>query len=173
MQADTRGGAFGLPISLPTTSPTSLDAAKQQALDAAKQQAQGAASSVMGSDAVKAGLDKAQGAANSVGLGDQFAAAKDAAINKIESVTGLTLSGPTGCPPERIDVPSVSDVLVATADTPYEATTTMDSFFSYVVVDSRNPPDTAATQKSRLWYISIANTIFLISLGIMYGQINK
>ncbi len=160
-----KGGLFGLP--------TSLDAAKQQATDAAKSKAQGAATGLMSSDAMTSGLSKAEGLAGSVGLGEQFAAAKDKAIGALESATGLKFSGPTGCPQDRIDVPQKMDVLVATADTPYESTTMLDGLFSYVIVDSRNPPETQTNQKSRLWYISIANTVFLIGLGVLYGHVTK
>ena len=117
--------------------------------------------------------EKAAQMAEKVGLKDQFDAVTDAAASKLKNLTGIDLFAPKPCAPSQIDVPPVSNVLVATAEMPYEATTTMDSFFSYVVVDSRNPPDTETTQKSRLWYISIANAVFLIGLGLMYGQINK
>jgi hypothetical protein len=168
-----QGGLFGLPTSLPTSIPTSFDAAKQQALDAAKAKAQDSATSVMSSDAVKSGLAKAEGVAGSVGLGDQFAKAKDATIGAIEKATGLKLSASTVCPQDRIDVPVLSDVLVATAETPYQTTRLMDSLFSYVVVDSRNPPEAETAQKSKLWYISIANAAFLVVLGMAYGQVSK
>jgi hypothetical protein len=134
------------------------------ALDAAKGKAQQVATDV---------ADKGQKAANSVGLGDKFRSMKDAAIAKLESLTGLDLSVPTGgCPPDRIDVPTVSDILVSSADTPYPPTTFMDTYFSYVVVDSRNPPEAETTNKSILWYISIANTFLLITVGTLYGTLS-
>lgn len=161
-----QGGIFGLP--------TSLDAAKQMATDKAKAVAQDKATGLMESDKLKSGLSKAEGLAGSVGLGEQFAKAKDATIGAIEKATGLKLSTePTTCPQDRIDVPTLSDVLVATADTPHEAKTTMDGLFGYVIVDPRNPPEEQTTQKTRLWYISIANAAFLIGLGVLYGQIDK
>lgn len=162
-----QGGIFGIEL------PGSLDAAKQMAVDKTKAVAQDKVSGIMDSDAVKSGLAKTEGLADSVGLGDQYRKTKDAAIGAIESATGLKLSGPVGCPEDRKDVPEVSDVLLATADTPYEAKTTMDGLFSYVVVDSRNPPEAETSQKTKLWYISIANAAFLIGLGVLYGEVNK
>jgi hypothetical protein len=167
-----KGGALSIPgLGVPGLGVPSLNAAKQQAADAAKAKAQGAATSVMSSDAVQSSLSKAEGVAGSVGLGDQFAAAKDATIGAVERATGLQLSGSTTCKPERIDVPTVSDVLLATADNPYDATTRFDSYFSYVIVDSRNPPPSATTSKTTLWYISIVNAIFLAGLGAAYSQL--
>lgn len=162
-----KGGALSIPgFGLP-----SLDAAKQQAIDAAKAKAQGAATNVISSDAVQSGLSKAEGVAGSAGLGDQFAAAKDATIGAIEQATGLQLSGATSCPPDRIDVPTVSDVLVETAENLYEPVTTTDRYFSYIIVDSRNPSPSATKNKANLWYISIVNAVFLAGLGAVYSQL--
>jgi len=162
-----KGGAFGLP-----SIPTSLDAAKQQAADAAKAKAQNAATSVASSDAVQAGLSRVEGAAGSVGLGDQFASAKQAALDKLESVTGLQFSSPP-CAKDQIDVPSVSNVLVSTLENPYEPVTAVDKFFSYVIVDSRNPAAAYTDNKAILWYISIMTSVSLITLGTLYGTVSK
>ena len=169
-----KGGAFGLP-SLPSLpSVPSVSSLTDAAKAAAKDKAQGVATSTLSSDAAKALIDKGQKAANTVGLGDKFSQLKDAAISKLEALTGLdlSLSGPTGCPPDRIDVPTVSDILVATAETPYKATTFMDKYFSYVVVDSRNPPPAETANKTTLWYISIANAALLITFGTLYGTLS-
>lgn len=160
---EQQGGLFGITV------PTSLDAAKEQA----KGQVQGRVTNVMQSDSVKSGLSRAEGVAGSVGLGDQFAKAKDATIGALERATGLSFSEPVGCTPDRIDVPEESNVLLATADTPYEAKKTMDRLFSYVLVDPKNPPKSETDGKSKLWYISIANSLFLIGFGILYGEVNK
>jgi hypothetical protein len=125
------------------------------------------------SDAAKSALSRTEGLAKSVGLGDQFDQLKETVGSKFESLTGLSLSGPTGCPPDRIDIPTVSNVLVSTADTPYKAANLKDSYLSYVIVDSRNPPKTETDNKTTLWYISIANALFLISLGVIYGEVTK
>lgn len=146
----------------------------QEAKNSAKDKVQGAVTDAVSSDAAKSILSKAQGAANSVGLGSQFTALKDKVAGEIEKRTGLSLSspGPTGCPIDRIDVPTVSDVLIATADNPYTPITFMDKYFSYVVVDSRNPPPTETTNKTTLWYISIANAALLITFGTLYGTLS-
>jgi hypothetical protein len=155
---------FGLP---------SLNSLKQQAIDRGKQEAQGVVTKVASSDAAKSALDTTGKLATSVGLGDQFEQLKETVASNFESVTGLSLSGPTGCPPDRIDIPTVSNVLVSTADTPYEPVNSKDAYLSYVIVDPRNPPPNETANKTKLWYISIANAVFLIGLGILYGQINK
>lgn len=166
-------GGFSLPV-IPGLPPAPsmgsvLDAAKA----AAKDKAQKVATDVVSSNTAKSLIDKGQKAANSVGLGDKFSSMKDAAIGKLESLTGLDLSVPKGgCPPDRIDMPTPSDVLVSSADTPYPPTSFMDTYFSYVVVDSRNPPEAEKTNKTMLWYISIANTFLLITVGTLYGTLS-
>lgn len=159
-------GGFGLP---------SLSSLKDQVVDTAKSKAQSAVTDIASSDSAKAALSKVEGVAGSVGLGDQFATLKDKAIGAFESATGLKLSEPesTECPPDRIDLPEVSSVLVSTADTPYKAILRNDIYFSYVVVDARNPDPTEVANKSKLWYISIANVAFLVGLGVLYGEVNK
>jgi hypothetical protein len=163
-----KGGVFGISLPSPPPLGSALDAAKA----AAKDKVQRAATDALSSDAAKAALSKAQGAANSVGLGDKFAAAKDATIGKLEALTGLDLSGPKGCPPDRIDVPTVNDILIATADTPHSPTSSMDKYFSYVVVDHTNPPPTETANKTTLWYVSIANAVLLITFGTLYGTLS-
>lgn len=157
-------------LTLPTP-PLDVGGIQKGLTDAAKAEAQKQATGLMSSDAVKSGLSQTEGLAKSVGLGDQFAAAKDAALNKIESLTGLSLSGASGvCPSDRIDIPTISNVLIATVENPYTPSSLKDFYLSYVTVDSVNPPPTETANKNKLWYISIANTVFLVGLGILYGQ---
>ena len=108
-------------------------------------------------------------AAGAVGLGAQF----NSAVRGIENVTGLSLSSPTECPPDRIDTPTVSPVLVSTAENPCKPNGLINSLIGYVVVDSRNPSEYDTKNKNTLWYTSIGTSAVLIGLGILYGQIDK
>ena len=162
-----KGGFITMPAA------PSLESLTKQAKNAGKGVAQEGLTRVVSSDAAKSALSRTEGLAKSVGLGDQFDQLKETVGSKFESLTGLSLSGPTGCPPDRIDIPTVSNVLVSTADTPYEPTNTKDAYLSYVIVDSRNPPPNETANKSKLWYISIANAAFLIGLGVLYGEVTK
>lgn len=130
------------------------------------------AAALVQSDAAQAALNKAQEAANKVGLGDEFSKLKDSALSKLESLTGVSFSPPT-CSPDRIDTPTVSSVLVSTAENPCEPNGFINSLFSYVVVDSRNPSDYDKKNKNTLWYTSIATSAVLIGLGVLYSQIDK
>lgn len=135
------------------SAPASLAAAaKAQAQGAA----QGAAQQVASSDAAKA----VRAGAESVGLGDELSA--------LEERSGITAPS---CPKDQIDYPTISNIPVSSADNPIDAQTTMDSFFSYVIIDSKNPTETEQKQKTNAWYISLASAAFFIGLSITYSQL--
>jgi hypothetical protein len=106
--------------------------------------------------------------AGTVGLGEQF----KTAVTGIENLTGLSLSSPTECTPDRIDTPTVSPVLVSTAENPCKPNGFVNSLIGYVVVDSRNPSEYDTKNKNTLWYTSIGISAILIGVGVLYGQID-
>jgi hypothetical protein len=141
--------------------------------DAAKSVAGNKVAGLVQSDAAQGLLNKAEGAAGAVGLGAQFSQLKDSALKGLENLTGVSLSSPTECPPDRIDTPTVSRVLVSTAENPCKPNGFVNSLIGYVVVDSRNPSDYDKKNKNTLWYTSIGISALLIGLGVLYGQIDK
>ena len=139
------------------SAPASLAAAaKAQAQGAA----QGVAQQVASSDAAKA----VRAGADSVGLGDE--------LNALEAEVGDAIGLPApSCPEDQIDRPTISNIPVSSADNPNDAQTTMDSFFSYVIVDSKNPSENEKKQKTNGWYISLASAAFFVGLSITYSQL--
>jgi hypothetical protein len=138
------------------SAPASLAAAKAQAQGAA----QGVAQQVASSDAAKA----VRAGADSVGLGDELSAL-DAEVGD-----AIGLPAPS-CPEDQIDHPTISKIPVSSADNPIDAQTTMDSFFSYVVIDSKHPSETEQKQKTNGWYISLASAGFFVGLSILYSRL--
>jgi hypothetical protein len=139
---------------------------------AAKSAAGDKVAGLVQSDAAQGLINKAQGAADKVGLGDQFSKLKDSALSKLESLTGVSLS-PPACSPDRIDTPTVSRVLISSAENPCNPNGFINSLIGYFVVDSKNPSDNDKKNKNALWYTSIAISGVLIGVGVLYGQIDK
>jgi hypothetical protein len=152
-------GGFGIP------NPSSF-------VDAAKSTVGNKLAETVQSDAAKELINKAQEAADKVGLGDEFSKLKDSALSKLESLTGVSLS-PPACSPDRIDTPTVSRVLVSSAENPCKPNGFINSLIGYFVVDSKNPSDNDKKNKNALWYTSIAISGVLIGVGVLYGQIDK
>lgn len=157
------GGFAG--ISIPSgliPSPSSLISTGTKAL-------QDQASAIAQSDTVQQGIQQGRQVATKLGVQDAY----NQGVQRIETATGVSFSPPADCPPDRIDTPMVSDVLISTAENPCKANGIMNSLIGYVVVDSKNPSDYDKKNKNKLWYISISTSALLIGLGILYGQIDK
>ena len=90
---------------------------------------------------------------------------------------GSALSGLTGsgeCPPELIDKPddnklaNGTQILTSSKDTPYAPVRSNDKRFSYFLVDTANPSDLDKSNKTTLWYSSIALSAFFGVFAYLY-----
>ena len=165
-------GGFGLPASLTSLVPGPAQGLVQQAQGAVQGAAQGAVQQAQGAaqGAVQGALssdiaNKAGDLAKQAGLGDQFAAAKGAVQAAADKALGIK---PPPC--HNVDVPTTSDVVVETSKNMLPTTSLSDWMFSYVIVDKKDPAPYQTKAKNNLWYMSIALSAALVSLGIAYGQ---
>ena len=140
--------------------------AAQGAVQGAVQQAQGAAQGAVQGALSSDIANKAQGLAEKAGLGDQFDAAKAAVQAAADKALGIK---PPPC--KNVDVPTLSDIVVETSKNMLPTTNLSEWMFSYVIVDKKDPAPYQKKGKDNLWYISIALSAALVSLGIAYGQI--
>ena len=90
---------------------------------------------------------------------------------------GSALSGLTGsgeCPPELIDKPddnklaNGTQILTSSKDTPYAPVTSKDKRFSYFLVDGTNVSDVDKSNKTTLWYSTIAISTFFGVFAYLY-----